>query len=130
MAETRNQYATKPSPRKVLYAELIGQRSKGGQNKRFKDLIKAWLKKCSVPFSQLEALAVDRDSWKSIYESSLANFTVVQDQAAEDRRTRRRATSNRTVSGSGVLPARECVPQTLIGLWSHPHSHSPSTAVA
>jgi len=58
-------------PCKVLYGQLIGQRSKEGQNKHFKDDIKACLKKCNVPFSQLEALAANQNTWKSTCETCL-----------------------------------------------------------
>jgi len=74
---------------RVLYGVLVCQRSKGGQNKCFRDYIKACLKKCSIPFSQLETVVADQDSWKSTCEIGLTNFMAVQDQAAEDQRTRR-----------------------------------------
>ena len=86
-------------PRKVLHVVLIGQWTRGRQCKRLKDYIKACLKKCSIPFSQLEALAEDRNSCKSTCVIGLTNFMAVQDQTAEDRRTRRPSSSSRTASG-------------------------------
>jgi len=82
---------------RVLYGVLVCQRSKGGQNKCFRDYIKACLKKCSIPFSQLETVVADQDSWKSTCEIGLTNFMAVQDQAAEDQRTRRHGVHDDTV---------------------------------
>ena len=81
----------------VLYGVLVCQRSKGGQNKCFRDYIKACLKKCSIPFSQLETVVADQDSWKSTCEIGLTNFMAVQDRAAEDQRTRRHGVHDDTV---------------------------------
>ncbi|KAK0135214.1 Craniofacial development protein 2 [Merluccius polli] len=53
-------------PRQVLYGQLSqGPRSAGGQKKRYKDHVKATLKCSNIPFSNLESLAADRDTWRS-----------------------------------------------------------------
>jgi len=52
-------------PRRVLYGELKeGRRSVGGQYKRFKDFLKATLKKNAITPDQLETLAADRKGWR------------------------------------------------------------------
>ena len=50
----------------VLYGQLrLGQRSVGGQKKRFKDHIKSILNKYNIPFSMLETLASNIATWRS-----------------------------------------------------------------
>jgi len=52
-------------PRRLLYGALQrGQRSVGGQKKRFSIHVKDTLKKCRIPPDRLEALASDRESWR------------------------------------------------------------------
>ena len=90
-------------PCKILYGlhtvlgQLIGQWIKGGQNKRFKDHIKARLKKCSIPFSLPEALAAHRDTWRSTCENGLATFLAASGQATD-----------RTVTQEDMLPPNPC----------------------
>lgn len=51
-------------PRRVLYGQLqLGQRSAGGQKKRFKDQIKTALKRCKIKPGDLENMAADRNTW-------------------------------------------------------------------
>jgi len=54
-------------PRRVQYGELKeGRRTVGGQYKRFKDCLKATLRKNAIPPDQLETLAADRKDWRDI----------------------------------------------------------------
>ncbi|KAL6480025.1 hypothetical protein MHYP_G00110580 [Metynnis hypsauchen] len=70
-------------PRKVLYGQLDhGQRSAGGQKKRYKDQLKTALKKCNIKPRDLEHLAADRDTWRKLCSDGT--------QALEDERTARR----------------------------------------
>ena len=56
-------------PHRLLYGELtVGQRSVGRPKKRFNVHIKANLLKCNIKPSDLEALASDRDIWRTICE--------------------------------------------------------------
>ena len=62
-------------PRQLLYGELtVGQRSVGCPKKRFNDHIKANLLKCNIKSSDLEALASDRDIWRTVCDSGLMSF--------------------------------------------------------
>ena len=57
-------------PRRLLYGELtVGQRSVGRPKKRFIDHIKANLLKCNIKPSDLEALASDRDIWRTVCDT-------------------------------------------------------------
>jgi len=71
-----------------------GQRSAGGQKKRFSIHIKDTLKKCGIPPEQLEVLASDRDTCNQSLSICRSNYAV----DAESRRARRHAAS--TSSGA------------------------------
>jgi len=59
-------------PRRVLYVKLlIGQRPVGRPKLRFSDHIKSVLRKCDIPEADLEQLAANRDSWRSICATGL-----------------------------------------------------------
>jgi len=54
-------------PRKLFYGELVhGQRTPGDQKKRYRDHLHSILKLCNIPTNDLESLAADRPSWRSI----------------------------------------------------------------
>ncbi|XP_076029860.1 uncharacterized protein LOC143018388 [Oratosquilla oratoria] len=77
-------------PRQILYGELAeGRRSVGGQRKRYKDCLKANLKKCGIQPMQLETLTEDRDEWKATCQSGMTSFNQNYDRVAEERRARR-----------------------------------------
>jgi len=84
-------------PRAVLYGlhtvlgQLIGQRIKGGQKKTFQR--RSHPKNCSIPFSVLEAITADRDTWRSTCENGLATFLAASGQATD-----------RTVTQEDMLP--------------------------
>ncbi|KAL7404854.1 hypothetical protein ABVT39_019918 [Epinephelus coioides] len=51
-------------PHRVLYGQLHqGQRSAGGQKKRYKDQLKTALKKCNIKPGVLESMVADRNTW-------------------------------------------------------------------
>ena len=59
-------------PRRLLYGALQrGQRSVGGQKKRFSIHVKDTLKKCCIPPNRLEDLASDRESWRDTCKQGL-----------------------------------------------------------
>ena len=68
-------------PRRVLYGELKGgQKSTGGQFKRFKDCLKATLKKNGIPPDQLETLVADRKDWRDICTTGILFMQATQDK--------------------------------------------------
>ena len=53
-------------PKDVFYGELdAGRRTRGGQGKRYKVVIKATLKSCGIPHNTWEATATIRVLWGS-----------------------------------------------------------------
>ena len=78
-------------PRQVMYSEMAeGARLQGGQRKRFKDNLKAILKKCDISHSDWEGVPGDRDLWRQTCCEGLERYADKCDAAAEERRTRRR----------------------------------------
>jgi len=124
-------------PRRVLYGELKGRRSAGGQYKRFKDLsdfkdlsrfkdcLKATLKNNVIPLDQLETLAADRKSWRNIYTTGILSRQAMQDKTEDERRHQRHehAVRNRENNAAYLCPTcgRTCL--SRIGLYSHEQSH-------
>ncbi|KAK0131440.1 Craniofacial development protein 2 [Merluccius polli] len=51
-----------------------GPRSAGGQKKRYKDHVKATLKRSNIPFSNLETPAAGRDTWRSTCADAMSYF--------------------------------------------------------
>eukprot|EP00061_Rhincodon_typus_P007027 g28284.t1 len=53
------------SPEQVLFSQLRNDRqAPGGQKKRFRDTLKAWLAMCSIPTDTWESLAQDHPKWR------------------------------------------------------------------
>ena len=74
-------------PRKVLYGQLhLGQRSAGGQKKRFKDQLKTMLKRGRINPSSLEELASCRNLWRS---HSTQGVEYIESQRTQHRAAKR-----------------------------------------
>jgi len=57
-------------PKIAFYCELEhGTRSLGGQQKRFKDMLKSNTKDCNMQANELESLTADRSSWRPCLRS-------------------------------------------------------------
>ena len=109
-------------PRKILYGELAtGRRAAGGPRKRYKDHIKTSLKKCDIQPTQLEALASNRQLWRSSCSAGTEVFTRQHENAAEQRRLRRHQPDNQ----DGNFPCEVCgrICKSRIGLHSHRRTH-------
>ncbi|CAH1259012.1 PKD1L3 [Branchiostoma lanceolatum] len=77
-------------PRHILYGELsAGNRNAGGQQKRYKDNLKANLKKCNIKPQSLEKLAEQRSRWREACAAGITSFTANFDRQCEERRAKR-----------------------------------------
>ncbi|KAL7376495.1 hypothetical protein ABVT39_009175 [Epinephelus coioides] len=77
-------------PKQVLYSQLVqGKRAPGGQKKRYKDNIKANLKKCHMGLKTWEATARNRAAWRQLVRDGAAQYDDLH-SAAEDKRRRRK----------------------------------------
>ena len=108
-------------PRQVLYSELeTGQRSAGGQRKRYKDNLKSAMKQFNLDPSSLELAAVDRTEWKHLVSTGASAFASSYDEAAIARRARRHNPPN-----DGAHQCNNCNRRfvSLAGLKSHLRAH-------
>jgi len=113
-------------PRHMLYGELTkGKRTVGGQHKRFKDNLKANLKKCGIPPQGLETSAADRNRWRQECAAGAARFTASFNQQYEERRRRRHLPTSNTSTFS-IHICEECgrTCKSRIGLTSHQRTHA------
>ena len=113
-------------PRQILYGQLLdGQRSAGGQKKRYKDHIKTLLKKCDIKPPALESLAVDRHTWCSTCHQGITRLQEKFTERRVQRRAQRhqRATAPPTTTAAFPCPSCDKVCGSRIGLSSHLAMH-------
>ena len=114
-------------PKQLLYGELAdGQRSVGGQKKRYKDNLKATLKKCNIPPNTLEEVASNRRDWRSATHRGVQLFEEARTNARIAQRNRRHAIQARPplAPGDGIpcpTCGRRCASE--FGLRSHQRVH-------
>ena len=115
-------------PKKVFYGELqVGERSQGGQKKRYKDSLKASLKDFSIPPESWEQVAQDRAQWRYLIRKGADNYEAKRTSEAERKRTERKSRAiqpplDPALSG---LTCSICNRQfrARIGLISHQRTH-------
>ena len=119
-------------PKKILYCELEqGKRSVGGQRKRFKDTLKATLKKCHIEPNTWEDTAADRAKWRQSTRLGVAILEKERTTTAEEKRTRRHQRREQLQAAPPTdditLRCEECGRQcrSKIGLLSHSRAHRP-----
>ena len=79
-------------PKKILYGELeMGKRSHGGQEKRYKDTLKATLKDFSIPTESWEQIAQDRAKWRGLIRRCASEYEAKRISEAEQKRAQRKA---------------------------------------
>ena len=113
-------------PRQILYSQLPeARRNPGGQKKRYKDNIKATLKKCNIQPEQLEMNASDRPLWRSLCKAGVNQLEDTRNQARQQRRERRHNRRDRTPPAIPDLTCQLCgrVCGSRIGLHSHERWH-------
>ncbi len=112
-------------PKQILYSQ--GSRAIGGQKKRYKDNIKAILKKFHITASNWEHTALDRSSWKKSVQDGAANHEIELRRAAEIKRQIHKDKDKKAqpLSTITTLSCPHCtkVCGSWIGLYSHLKSH-------
>ena len=87
-------------PKQLLFGELEqGQRRQGRPCKRFKDTVKAGLKWCGIPPTELVATALDRQRWRTLSQSA---------SSALEKERCHQAVRQRTQSLSSLYPSDKC----------------------
>lgn len=78
-------------PKRILYGQLKeGKRTQGGQKKRYKDMIKVHLRKCSFNVNNWEEAALQRDEWRRLVHEGTAQLEEDLHHAAETKRQLRK----------------------------------------
>ena len=79
-------------PKKVFYGELqVGNRSQGGQKKRYKDTLKAALKDFNIPTESWEQAAQDRTKMRCLISKGASQFEAKRICETERKRKERKA---------------------------------------
>ena len=109
-------------PKQLLYGEIAtGERSAGGQLKRYKDAMKKTLKECHIPPNVLETVTQDRSVWRATVKTGLQKFEENRNSWLEERRARRHQSTTTTRDLSCPECNRTFAAQ--IGLASHLRAH-------
>ena len=113
-------------PKRLVYGELqTGVRCHGGQEKRFKDTLKASIEDFGLDHSSCETLAQDQSACNAIHKGAAA----YEQQRIETAKTKRAARKARCINPSAQAPAPLSCPQCArtfrarIGLISHLRTH-------
>ena len=62
-------------PKIIFYSKLEhGTRSRGGQMKRYKDMLKMNMRVCDMQPKELEHITSDRSSWRSLFKEQVSVF--------------------------------------------------------
>ena len=113
-------------PKQLLYAELSsGKRKTCGQWKRYKDQLKANLKKCEMDL-QLQTTAEDRAYWRRTSRMGVANLERKRiTTEAEKRERRKNREYDNDTADSAVCVCNVCgrICRSAIGLYSHQRTH-------
>ena len=114
-------------PKQIFYSEPVeGKRSRVGQKKHFKDVLKVNLKKCSINVTLWEETAKDRPLWRTTISKRTATFEVKRCKELEEKR---RCRKERQQPPQPALPPGTSYPQcgrafwAKIGLISHLRNH-------
>ncbi|XP_061884956.1 uncharacterized protein LOC133635724 [Entelurus aequoreus] len=113
-------------PRQLLYGQLHhGQRSAGGQKRRYKDQLKITLKRCGIQHTQLESSASDRPLWRQLCHAGLQHFEEERSAAREGKRQRRKMgpAAKTTTNTNFICPHCNRPCGSRIGLFSHLKTH-------
>ena len=101
-------------PKALFYGEMVGgQRSRGGQHKRYKDVLKYNLKACDIPIETWERQALNRPEWCTACRVGVERFECRRIEQLQETRIARH-----------VCPdcQRHC--RSSIGLISHRKKHA------
>ncbi|KAG5830945.1 hypothetical protein ANANG_G00298650, partial [Anguilla anguilla] len=117
-------------PKQVLYSQLlVGRRAPRGQKKRYKDNIKANIKKCHIYLNTWEDTATNRETWRNIVCKGAALYDNDLRCAAQDKRRLRkeRASTKKapTTRTTTTHPFPHCtkICGSRIGLFAHLKTH-------
>ena len=99
-----------------------GKRHKGGQRKRYKDVLKSTLKAYNIPVNEWQAFAQDRPAWRAAIRKGTKHFERNRLQSLDDKRSARK---NRVPNPSTAVPCQLCgkICASTFGLQAHMRKH-------
>ena len=110
-------------PKQLFHAELsTGKQHKGGQKKRYKDVLKSTLKAYNIPVNEWQALAQDRPAWRAAIRKGTNHFEKSRLQSLDEKRSARK---NRVPNPSTAVPCLLCgkICASTFGLQAHMRKH-------
>ena len=116
-------------PKQIFYSQLReGSRKRGGQKKRYKDTLKANLKKCSINVSTWESDAKEKDFWRSTtYDAAELFESRRREELEEKRRTRKerqqQPRNDPSLPSGATCPQCQRTFKARIGLIGHLRVH-------
>ena len=114
-------------PKQLFYGELSqGKRGTGRPKLRYKDSLKANLKKCNIDTATWEKQAAVREEWRTTINTKVIESEQARDMAKEEKRAAARSRTPATLSDSSVVCtvcSRVCA--SRIGLHSHSRRCTP-----
>lgn len=113
-------------PKQILYSELEeGQRTRGGQRKRFKDVLKNNLKRCFIRTETWENRARSRGEWRKAICDGVEIFEERRREHREELRSaRKHRQQTQTHQGTSLIcPVCQKGCLSKIGLFSHMRTH-------
>ena len=115
-------------PKRMFYGELAsGKRTTGGQFKRYKDTLKASLKKFNINPDTWENTAAVRTTWRSVIRRGAIQYEDNRLKKAEEKRAERKKKTNTetTIPNSTDFVCQICQRhfRARIGLISHARTH-------
>ena len=113
-------------PKPLFYGKpKTGCRTRGGQRKRYKGVIKATLKSCSIPLNTWETTATNRPLCRHTCHNGQQDFEQKRLQIIKDRRTQRKngqPPQGPATTYDCTICGRQCA--SRIGLHSHQRKHN------
>lgn len=114
-------------PKQVFYGQLKeGKQSRGGQKKRYEDILKATLKSSSIDVKTWETLGQERNTWRSLMHQGVEYFEQHRRKQAAEKRTGRKTWVLQPKSPLPIgLSCPHCnkICTTMIGLFSQLRTH-------
>ena len=112
----------------LLFGELEqGTRHVGSPLKRYKDQLKATLRKCQIQSENFKSLTSDGATWRALYNEAVDEFP--EHSRVEELKEKRRRLKER-IAAPGSFPCDRCprVCSSAIGLRSHLKAHERTAA--
>jgi len=111
-------------PKIIFYGQLAqGDRSHGGQHKRYKDVLKTTLTSCNIEPKEFESLAAERTSWRALCKKGIQDFEATRILKLQEKCKQRKSGYAITTTSEFRCNMCGCDCKSRIGLHSHRRRH-------